>query len=131
VYDTIHAGPTVGRPDHTFGFSRILYQPDFTEFAALAAREMDRVKAATGLCASESAGFNDMIYMSVLPGIRFTALTNAQNFGASAGIPKITLGKCTQQGERWVMPIAAYVHHALVDGYHLEQFLSHLEGLLA
>lgn len=130
VYDAIHAGPTVGRPDHTFGFCRISYAPEYHPFAAQATRDMARVRAATGLCLHETADQNDLIHMSVLPGIRFTALSNAQNFGKSTGIPKITLGQCVAIGERMQMPMAVFVHHALVDGYDLEQFILHLETLL-
>jgi chloramphenicol O-acetyltransferase type A len=131
VYDTIHAGPTVGRADHTFGFCRVHYQEDFNDFAQRARADMDRVKAASGLCMHETAGQNDLLYMSVLPGIRFTSLTNAQMFGKSAGIPKITLGQCTETAGRMHMPMAVFAHHALVDGYDLEQFIARTEALLA
>lgn len=130
VYDTIHAGPTVGRADHTFGFCRVHYQKDFSAFATQARTDMDRVRAASGLCLHETAGQNDLIHMSVLPGIRFTALSNATVFGKNAGIPKITLGQCTETAGRMHMPMAVFVHHALVDGYDLEQFISLTEKLL-
>jgi chloramphenicol O-acetyltransferase type A len=131
VYDTIHAGPTVGRADHTFGFCRLHYSEDFNTFATQARTDMDRVKAASGLCMHETAGQNDLIHLSVLPGIRFTALTNATAFGKSSGIPKITLGQWTEAGGRVQMPMAVFVHHALVDGYDLEQFIGQTEVLLA
>jgi chloramphenicol O-acetyltransferase type A len=130
-YDRIHSGPTIARPDHTFGFCLIEYAADFGAFAARAQTAMERVKAASGLCLQETAGRNDLVYFSVLPSIQFTGLTNARRFGASEGVPLITVGRCFAQGTRMMMPIAVFAHHALVDGYHLQQFLEKLEGLLS
>ena len=130
-YATIHSGPTVARADHTFGFCMIEYLPQFDEFAARAATAMERVRCATGLCLQETSGRNDLIYFSTLPGIPFTGLTNARRYGDSAGVPLITVGKCTPHGERILMPLAVYVHHAVVDGYDLQLFLQRLEQLLA
>jgi chloramphenicol O-acetyltransferase type A len=129
-YAAIHSGPTVARSDHTFGFCLIEYLPDFTVFAPRAHVAMARVKAVSGLCLDETAGRNDLIYFSTLPGIAFTGLTNARRFGDCSGVPYVTVGKCFQQQERMLMPIAVYVHHALVDGYHLQQFLDQLAALL-
>lgn len=130
-YTTIHSGPTIARADHTFGFCLIEYAPDFADYAARASAAMERVRAASGLCLHETSGRNDLIYFSTLPGIAFTGLTNARRYGDCAGVPLITVGKCIAQGERKVMPLAVYVHHALVDGYDLQCFLERLQQLLA
>jgi len=129
-YATIHAGPTIARADHTFGFCLIEYAPTFAPFAARAKAAMGRVRTASGLCLQETAGRNDLIFFSTLTGIAFTGLTNARRYGDSAGVPLITVGKCVTQGNRMVMPLAVYVHHALVDGYHVQLFLQRLEQLL-
>jgi chloramphenicol O-acetyltransferase type A len=131
VYTTIHCGPTIARADHTFGFCLIEYAPDFEAYSARARTAIERVRATPGLCLSETSGRNDLIYFSTLPGIAFTGLTNARRYGDSAGVPLITVGKCVTQGERMLMPLAVYVHHALVDGHDVHVFLQRLEQLLA
>ena len=130
-YASIHSGPTIARPDHTFGFCLIEYDPDFVNYATRATVAMNRVRSASGLCLHETAGRNDLIYFSTLPGIPFTGLTNARRYGNSAGVPLITVGKCFLVGQSMKMPLAVYVHHALVDGYHVQLFLQRLEQLLA
>ena len=130
-YATIHSGPTIGRPDHTFGFCLIEYAPNFEDYATRAAIAMGRVRATSGLCLSETSGRNDLIYFSTLPGIQFTGLTNARRFGDSAGVPLVTVGKCFADGQRMMMPLSVYVHHAMVDGYHVQLFLERLEHLLS
>jgi chloramphenicol O-acetyltransferase type A len=129
-FATIHCGPTIARSDHTFGFCLIEHVPDFQIFSTQAKVAMDRVKTASGLCLAETAGRRDLVYFSVLPGISFTGLSNARRFGAAAGVPYISAGQCTADGPRMRMPLAVYVHHALVDGYHLQQFLDCLASLL-
>jgi chloramphenicol O-acetyltransferase type A len=129
-YATIHSGPTIARADHTFGFCLMEYAPDFDAFSVGATAAMERVRSASGLCLNETSGRNDLIYFSTLPGIAFTGLTNARRYGDSAGVPLITVGKCSPQGERMLMPLAVYVHHALVDGYDVQLFLQRLETLL-
>ena len=42
-------------------------------------------------------------------------------------IPRIAWGKIAADGERWAMPVAVQVHHALVDGRHIGQFFEKLE----
>jgi chloramphenicol O-acetyltransferase type A len=130
-FDLIHSGPTIARKDHTFGFCLIEYAADFGRFSDRAQSAMERVKAASGLCLQETAGRDDLIYLSVLPGIQFTGLTNARRLGASAGVPLITVGRCFAQGKCMMMPIAVFAHHALVDGYHLQLFLERLQALLS
>lgn len=130
-FSTIHSGPTIARADHTFGFCLIEYAPDFPAYAKRATQAMERVRAASGLCLHETSGRNDLIYFSTLPGIAFTGLTNARRYGDSAGVPLITVGKCFSQDGRTMMPLAVYVHHALVDGYDVQRFLERLQQFLA
>lgn len=45
-------------------------------------------------------------------------------------VPRITWGRYRQQGERWAVPVAVQVHHALVDGVHLGRFYAGVEERL-
>jgi chloramphenicol O-acetyltransferase type A len=128
-YECIHANVTVSRPDHTFGFCAIAYVPDLNEFAARAAISIAKVKAAKGLCLDANGLREDMIHLSVLPDIRFTGLSHATRFGTKSSVPKISVGQCFEQHGQWWMPLAVSVHHAVVDGYDVGQFLSRLQTL--
>jgi len=53
---------------------------------------------------------------------------NASFFAASYFLVlKIVLGKCTEEGGRFVMPISVSGHHALMDGIHAGLFFEKYE----
>ncbi len=87
-------------------------------------------RASTGLNLAATAGRQDLIHFSVLPDIRFTGLTHARRFGEDIGIPKVSFGQRFIQDQRQWLPVAVFVNHALVDGYHVGQYLTHLQTAL-
>ena len=128
-YECIHANVTVFRPDHTFGFCPIAFMPEPDDFSAHAAASIARVKAAQGLCLDADGLREDLIHLSVLPDIQFTGLSHATRFGTKRSVPKISVGQCFERQGQWWMPLAVSVHHAVVDGYDVGQFLSRLQTL--
>lgn len=121
IYDQVHASPTINRPDGTFGFAYMDFYEDAHEFECNSKAEIDRVRAATGLVPAVSG--ENVIHYSSLPWISFTAVSHARSFTFKDSCPKITFGKMTEKGERKVMPVSVHVHHALMDGFHVGQFL--------
>ena len=127
-YDIIHVAPTIFREDQTFGFGRIDYQEDFEIFQSNLQDEIDRVKGLSGL-------FNmterpDTIHYSVLPWFSFTGLSHPRNYGDEDSIPKITFGKIFEQDQRSWLPLSVHVHHAVVDGCHVNEFVEAFQGYL-
>jgi chloramphenicol O-acetyltransferase type A len=121
VYDAVHASPTINRNDGTFGFSYIDYYPLFENFVREAQKEMARVQAGTGLVPAVSS--ENVIHYSSLPWIDFTSVSHARAFSFNDSIPKITFGKMTGETNNRKMPVSIHVHHALVDGFHVGQYL--------
>jgi chloramphenicol O-acetyltransferase type A len=122
-YDQVHASATIGRPDHTFGFSFLEYQPSLAEFLATADPEIAAVQQATGLGLGERTGRPDVLHCSAIPWVRFTGLTHARSFTHPDSAPKISFGQAYDHGAGQRMAVAVNVHHALADGYHVGQFL--------
>ncbi|MEO6150205.1 MAG: chloramphenicol acetyltransferase [Mucilaginibacter sp.] len=127
IHDVIGVGPTVGRDDHTFGYGIIDYDRDFATFVTLANKDIARVKAAKGL--ANPTGRQDIIHFSALPWIKFTSVSHARSFSYPDSVPKISVGKVTEKHGRLWMPVSVHVHHGLVDGYHVGQFIEVLEKL--
>ncbi|MDJ0365894.1 chloramphenicol acetyltransferase [Hymenobacter sp. H14-R3] len=123
-YDQVHASATIGRPDHTFGFSFLEYQPTLPEFLATAQPEIAAVQQAGGLCLSERTGRPDVLHCSAIPWVRFTGLTHARSFTHPDSTPKISFGQAYDHGPGQRMAVSVNVHHALADGYHVGQFLA-------
>jgi chloramphenicol O-acetyltransferase type A len=131
LYNKINAAPTIGREDHTFGFSFIEYDEDFDTFHHRGVLEIERVSNTTGLCLSELSERADAIHFSSLPWTSFTSLSHARKFSIMDSIPKITVGKLIMKGDEYLLPISVHAHHALVDGYHLSLLIERIKEHLS
>ena len=127
-YDSIDASPTINREDGSFGFSYMQFHEDFEAFVSGARKEMERVRNEKGLNSAVSG--ENVIHYSSIPWIDFTSLSHARHFGFADSCPKISFGKMTTDGEYRSMPISVHVHHALMDGYHVGQFLETFQNLM-
>ena len=123
-YDRIHASATIGRDDHTFGFSFIEQHDELASFVQAALAEVEAVRASSGLRLSETTARPDVIHYSAIPWVRFTGLTHARSFQHPDSSPKISFGQTYQEGAATLMSVAINVHHGLADGYHVGQFLT-------
>lgn len=130
-FDRIHASATIGRPDHTFGFSFIELHNDLEKFVREAQVEINAVQASEGLRLSPSTARLDVIHFSALPWVRFTGLTHARSFSHPDSIPKISVGRTYTEGSAILMPVSVNVHHGLADGYHVGLFLDEFQQRLS
>ncbi len=121
-------GCTVLRPDRTFGFGYFPHQASFPAFQEHGRAELERVRTGTEL-EDGSDGDDAWIHGSVLPWMRFTGYTNAIRRDDSH--PKVVFGKRHASGDAWSMPVAVEVHHALVDGIDVADFLERLQESLS
>lgn len=120
IFDQVDAGSTIPRNNGTFGFGDFIYSPDMDEFIAQATQVMEKVRNTTDL---QRSGAENVIRYSALPWIDFTSLSHARSFGFRDSCPKISFGKMTESNGKRSMPLSIHVHHALVDGYHLAQYI--------
>lgn len=126
VYDTVHASPTINRPNGTFGFSYMDFYRDFQTFSAEAKKEIDRVRNTTKITPEVSGG--NVIHYSSLPWIDFTSISHARKFSFNDSCPKIAFGKMTESNGKKTMPVSVHAHHALMDGYHVAQFIEEFQN---
>ncbi|MEW7293053.1 CatA-like O-acetyltransferase [Aquimarina sp. 2304DJ70-9] len=130
VYDEIHASPTIGREDHTFGFSFMEFNKDFETFVSEAKKEIEEVTNSTGLRHTDNAKRVDTIHYSSIPWYNFTGITHARHFQFVDSVPKISFGKYTKENGKLNLPVSINVHHGLADGYHVGQYLEEFQRLL-
>jgi chloramphenicol O-acetyltransferase type A len=119
-HERIAVGPTILRPDHTFGFARLEMASTLREFVTHGQAAIARACAQTGLKTPERAG-DDIVFHSVLPWLRFTSFSNALP-GKHDSIPRVVFGRCEAERRRMKMPVAVEVHHALADGLDVARF---------
>ncbi len=130
IYDQINASATISREDGSFGFSLMEFDTDFAVFSKNALTEMERIKNTTGLFTRDFAHDN-LIHFSAVPWINFTSLSHARSLTFPDSCPKISFGKMTISASgKKTMPMSVHVHHALMDGLHLGQFIDCFQDLM-
>jgi chloramphenicol O-acetyltransferase type A len=128
IYDIVNASPTINRPDGTFGFAYMDYKESFSEFVQEAQAEIDKVRSSKGLIPSVSG--ENIIHYSSIPWINFTSLSHARSFSFKDSIPKISFGKMRDENGKKSMPVSVHVHHGLMDGYHVGQFIDNFQKIM-
>jgi len=130
IYNTIDVSSTIMREDKTFGFSLIEYSPDFDVFSANTFREIERIKNMPGLF-TRAFPRDNLIHFSAVPWINFTSLSHARSYTFSDSCPKISFGKMMvgEDGKRTIS-MSVHVHHGLMDGYHVGQFVDYFQELM-
>ncbi len=127
-YDQIDGGCAVGRPNGTIGFAHFPYSADIHGFVAQASASVARARGREDLDRPTSP---NLIRYSTLPWFDFTSISHARNFGNDDSAPQITFGKIQERDGRRSMPVSIHVHHGLVDGLHVADFVQKFEHLLA
>ena len=128
VYDQVNASPTINRADGTFGFAYMNFEQDFHTFLVNSRIEMERVRHSKGL--EPAIAGENVIHYSALPWIKFTSISHARSFAFRDSIPKITFGKVTLDNGKRLLPVSIHVHHGLMDGWHVGQFLDHYQEVM-
>ncbi len=130
VFDKIHASPTIGREDHTFGFAFVEYCDDIETFFSQLNKESVEVRKSEGIRLTDFTMRQDVIHFSSIPWISFTGLSHARSFRFKDSVPKISFGKIKKQRGSLLLPVSIHVHHGLVDGFHIAQFLEQFQQFL-
>jgi chloramphenicol O-acetyltransferase type A len=127
-HDAVELSMTVPTKAGSFNYAYVPYNADFPTFddqcAALIAA------AAENTVLDANAGErDDLAYMSCLPWLDFTAITNALP-GPEDCIPRVSWGRFVDHGGRWDMAMALEVHHALVDGAQVGAYFAEVQAAL-
>lgn len=130
INDRIDVSATIGREDGTFGFSLMEYNPDFKIFEQHAYAEIDRIQNTTGLF-TRSFDDNNVIHFSAIPWLNFTSISHARSYSYPDSCPKISFGKMmTSETGKKTMTMSVHVHHGLMDGLHVGQFVDLFQELM-
>lgn len=128
IFDRIDVSSTLLREDKTFGFSQIEYSKDLNQFAENTKKEIERIQSTTGLFTREYS--ENLIHFSALPWINFTSFSHARSFTWPDSCPKISFGKMIDENGKKTMSMSIHVHHGLMDGYHVGEFLELFQNIM-
>lgn len=126
LFDIVHPGITVLGKDGLYNNCALEFTPDFKVFAENAKLTMEKSKLSDfGDDAQNSR--DDLIYMTTLPWINFTAITHPVYLKNPDSVPRIACGKITKSSDSFFMPFALQAHHSLMDGYHASIVLNDIQ----
>lgn len=128
IFDKIDASATILREDKTFGFSLMEYDEDVITFSEITKKEIDRIQNTTGLLTREYP--ENLIHFCALPWINFTSFSHARSFTLPDSCPKISFGKMIENNGKKSMSMSIHVHHGLMDGIHVGEFIDCFEKLM-
>lgn len=130
INERIDASATIGRADGTFGFSLIEYDLSFAVFKQNTLTEIERIQTSAGLF-TRTFEADNVIHFSAIPWVNFTSLSHARTYSIPDSCPKISFGKMivSENGKR-TMPMSVHVHHGLMDGMHLGQFVDYFQEVM-
>jgi len=128
VFDQIDASATILREDNTFGFSLMKFDHDLMVFSENTKTEIERVKKTSGLITRDFE--INLIHFSALPWINFTAYSHARSYNWPDSCPKISFGKMDTNEGKKTMALSVHVHHGLLDGYHVGEFVNLFQNLM-
>lgn len=73
----------------------------------------------------KSEARDDLAYLSCLPWLDFSALTNERAFDKNDSIPRVSWGRLCEDG---TLAVSVDVNHRLIDGRHIAAFLAALSS---
>ncbi|EJF54683.1 chloramphenicol O-acetyltransferase [Saprospira grandis DSM 2844] len=128
IYERIDVSATIARPDQSFGFSYVEYTEDFSLFSQRFRLEKERIFNSRNLFPPRSS--LGCIYCSAVPWLHFKAHKEPFMGDKDMSVPHLSFGKILLRGEKMIMPLAISVNHALLDGYHIGQFIERFQLFL-
>ncbi|MEA5059563.1 Chloramphenicol acetyltransferase [bioreactor metagenome] len=129
TYSICQTSHTVLRENGTFAYCRLACDKPKPEFLPYALEAQEKAKT-SGDIQEDPEQSRDLLFISCLPWISYTSLTQAVPFPADSN-PRISWGKYFKSEGRILLPLSVLAHHALVDGKHIGDFYSLLSARLA
>jgi len=129
VPDIVHPGITVLTDNDVYSNTIVNFSEPFGEFLTEYRTAVERAKANI-IVGEGQKKRDDLIYISALPWISFTSVTNPMPGNPSDSIPRIIWGKQFRRDGKILMPFSVQVNHALMDGVHVSKFYFKLSDFL-
>ena len=129
VHDVVHPGITVLADEDVYSNCIINYKESFREF--LNEYSLAVIQAKKKIIVGEGQKRrDDLIFISALPWISFTSVTNPMSGNPADSIPRIIWGKQFRREGKILMPFSVQVNHCLMDGVHVAKFYFKLTEFL-
>lgn len=129
VHDLIHPGITILSDNDVYCTCTFDYKEQFKEFLEEYNKAIVKAKKEF-LLDEEQKGRDNLVFISSLPWMTFTSVTNPMDGNPLDSIPRFIVGKHYKREGKIFMPISIQVNHCLMDGVHVAKFFFKLTDFL-
>ncbi len=123
-YNAIKMGSTIFNEDKTFSFCYFPMTDTVFDYVRKAEEIIAKHKQGT-IDSSVEKDYLGVVHGTVVPWLSFTGIKHPRSGKEKDhGIPKFAFGKYYQEGDKYLIPFSIEAHHALIDGYHVGNFVT-------
>ena len=133
IFDTVHPSYVVLCDDNHITTCQTDYLQNFESFHNNTKRDVEFVKKNWQQNKFNTSDGADCLYISCLPWIDVRSFSNPYNYTnqTQTSIPRIIWGKYVKNSQdRYEMGFDVSVHHALIDGFQVSQFICNVSNAL-
>lgn len=130
IYDKMIPSYTIFHKEtHTFSVVWTEYDEDYNVFCKNYETDISTYKEVAGFHAKPNIPCN-CFNISMIPWVTFEGFNLNLKNGYNYLLPIFTMGKYIEEKEKWYIPVAIQVHHAICDGFHVSRFIRELQQLI-
>lgn len=130
IFDEMIPCYTIFHKD-TENFSNIWtdYDDDYNTFSKSYEKDMKMFSSVKGMIGKPDIPDNNFP-VSMIPWRTFEGFNLNLQKGYNYLLPIFTIGKYYKENDRYMVPLAIQVHHAVCDGFHVSRFINELQELI-
>jgi len=130
IHDVVNPGVASIAEEDVYTNFIIPYKPSLLEFLTEYEKAAEQAKGEI-VVGEKQKGKDDLIFISSLPWVSFTSVTNPMRSGYEDTTPRIIYGKQFKQNGKIMMPFSVQVNHCLMDGIHVSKYFYKLTEVLS
>lgn len=128
IHEKVSPAFTIMSDDEVFGFCPVEYEEDYQIFLERAKYEIQKSKE--HISVEDEPNKDDMIYLTSIPWVSFTAVQHPIHMSPVDSIPRIAWGKYFEENGIIKIPVSVQAHHSMMDGLHVGKYFMKLQEIL-
>lgn len=127
-HEKINPSFTLITEEEVFSFCKTKFMEKFVDFRQNTQKDIEMAKGNVNM--KDEPGQDNLLFITSIPWISFTSIAHPIQMKAVDSIPRISWGKFFEENDKIKLPLSVQVHHALVDGIHVGQYINRLQNIL-
>ena len=128
LYEQVDPSFTYLLTEDLYSYVTISYTEDYPTFTKAIETYIESHQGE--VCVEDQTDINALLFMTSMPWIKYNDIQHPIGMNPVDSIPRICWGKYEENFKgRLMMPVSVQVHHALMDGLHLNYYYQKLQEM--